>query len=153
MNYHQQELEFPAPSGRQDKVIKVIAQVAEGTGLAYHVPPGCDETVGFVITHLASMKAICYPMDTKYEIKLLLESVAGITDWYQSEHEIGKLSIGTEVRNLQADIAEQVNKKLESAMRTCMPECLVEEVMKEIGDEDSYSTIRKALVYALNIVE
>ena len=149
MNYHQQEITLPA-TWKGDEVT-IIAQIAEDTGLCYHAVGGREENGLFVITHLASKKVLGNPVGTEYEVKLILESVVSVTDWHQSEHEIAKHpKIAAEFRNLQQDIEGQINQRLESVMKVCMPEYLVENVMNAFEENDE--CFRSALLYAFKIV-
>jgi len=151
MEYQTQEITLPAIK-EWLKDLTVTAHVAEGTGLCYHAVGG-NESDGFVITHLASKKYLCKPIATEHEVRLVIERVAGITDWHMSEEELKKHpETGMQFLKLQQTVENELNMQIQTAMKdACMPDYLVEDVMNEIED-DEYPVLRNALLYAFKIV-
>lgn len=151
LTYQQKLIILPAVIDMKEPM-PITAFEAEGTGLAYNAVGG-DEKDGWVITHLESKKALCSSIDTEHEVKLLMERVAGITDWNIPEEELKKKTeVGSEFQKCQKTVAQGLNMELEAAMKDAgMPDYLVENAMEEIEDEYS-PTIRSALLYAFKIV-
>jgi hypothetical protein len=151
MEYQKKLIILPAIQDMKEP-ITVTAHEAVGTGLCYNAIGGNKED-GFVITHLASKKALCKPIGTEYEVRLVMEKIVGITDWWQNEEELQKKPwIGTEFRDCQQTVEGDLNMQLETAMKdACMPDYLVEKIMEEM-EEDEYPILRNALLYAFKIV-
>lgn len=149
MEYTQQEITLPSVRNHLPD-IAITAHEAIGTGLCYHATGG-DKSYGWTITHLASKKALCMPIGTEFEVKLLMEKVVGITDWSQDEKELMKPEIAEKFRKCQQTVKQELNMQLETAMHTCMPDYLVEDVLNEFQD-DEYPILRNALLYAFKIV-
>jgi hypothetical protein len=149
MNYQEKLITLPVRIQGEDDLLTITAQIAGDSGLAYHGVGG-DERAGWVITHLASKKALCSPIGKEHEIKLLLERVARITDWSQSEKEfIKQPKIAVEFNKCQKTVAQELNMQLQTAMKDVgMPEHLVETVMNDLEDD----VLRSALLYAFKIV-
>lgn len=147
MNYQQKLIILPVRIRREDTTLNITAYEAEGTGLAYHAQNG-DERDGWVITHMASKKALCTPIGTEHEVKLLLERVAGITDWQKPEKELTQPKIANDFRACQKSVRQELNMQLESAAKTCMPDHLVDTIMHSLDDD----VLRSALLYAFKIV-
>ncbi|SRR6266550_578019 len=147
MIYQQKLIILPTRAYGEDITINITAHEAEG--LAYHGVGG-DEREGWVITHLASKKALCSPIGTEHEVKLLMERVAEITDWNQSGEELIKQpKIATEFKKYQTSVRQGLNMELEAAMKQSnIPEHLVETVMYSLEDD----ILRSALLYAFKIV-
>lgn len=150
MEYQEKLVIFPAVQDMNEPMT-ITAHEAIGTGLCYNAVNG-DKELGFVITHLASKKYLCKPIATEHEIKLVMERVAGITDWNTPEEELKKHpETGMQFLKLQQTVEHEINMQLHTAMETCMPDYLVENVLNEIED-DEYPVLRNALLYALKIV-
>jgi hypothetical protein len=150
MKYQTQEITLPSQRKHLPD-ITISAQVAEGTGLCYHACGG-DPSYGWMITHLESLKALSAPIDTEFEVRLLMEKVVGITDWNQGEKALIKPEIAIEFRDCLQTVRQDINQRLEVAMKaSSMPNYLVEATMEEISEEN-YPVMRKALLYAFKIV-
>lgn len=151
MEYQQKLIILPAVEDMTEP-LTVTAYEAIGTGLCYNAVGGNEED-GFVITHLASKKYLCHPIGTEYEVKLLLEKVAPIADWTQSEKELQKHpETGMQFLKIQQTIKSELNMQLHTAMEAIgMPDYLTEDVMNEIEDGE-YPILRNALLYAFKII-
>jgi hypothetical protein len=149
MIYHQKLIILPVRIHGEESTLNITAYEAEGTGLAYHGMRG-DEREGWVITHLASKRALCSPIGTEHEVKRFRERVAPIANWSQSEEEFIKHpKIAIEFNKCQQTVAQGLNMELESAMKQSdIPDHMVETVMNELEDD----VLRSALLYAFKIV-
>ncbi len=147
MNYKQ--IELTLTFGRRKEEVTLTAYEAEGTGLAYH-PAGGKEEYGWVVTHLTSKQIVIRAIDTEYEVKQLLEKIAPLTDWHQPEEVFDHMpDLAIKVQDLRDKIVEDLNQKIESACKQCMPDYLVEDIMIDL---EAGETLRKALLYAFKIV-
>lgn len=152
MKYQQEEITLPGTMWNRGEETIVSAQIAEGTGLCYHANGG-DKSYGWTITHLASKKALCAPIGTEHEVMLLLERVVGITDWHQDEKILIKHpEHAIKFKECQQTIRQELNMQLETAMRQCMPDWLIEDVLNQLEDIE-YPILRNALLYAFKIVD
>lgn len=150
MEYQEKLIILPLVQDMKEP-LTITAYEAVGTGLCYNAVGGLDKD-GFTITHLESKKALCNPVSTEYEARLLLEKVAGLTVWTQTEKELQKKPwIGAEFLKCQQTVKSELNMQLETAMRQCMPDYLVENCLNEFQDDD-YPILRTALLHAFKIV-
>jgi hypothetical protein len=153
MEYQEKLIILPVQVRGVDDTLNITVHEAIGTGLAYHIVAGGDKSDGFVITHLESKKALCKPIATEHETKLVMERVVGITDWNMPEEELKKHPVaGMQFLKIQQTVEGEINQQLETAMETCMPNYLVEATMEEISQEDYPILLRTALLYAFKII-